>query len=117
MTRTASDAREAMPDSISPTASHSRLRRFARSRRRAVSEGLASWPLLLMYGLAAGTLAAGTAHVVGGVGVIVSGRRTYLGALLQVLGVVLIIGLAGVAADPILTAIRRRIRNLFERTF
>jgi hypothetical protein len=73
------------------------------------------WSDLVLYGVAAGTVAAGMAQVLGGLGEAIIGRRTYVGALLQILGVVMVVGLAGVVGDRVVGAARRRVIELLRR--
>jgi hypothetical protein len=73
------------------------------------------WSDLVLYGVAAGTVAAGMAQVLGGLGEAITGRRTYVGAVLQILGVVVVIGLAGLVGDRVVGAARRRVIELLRR--
>ncbi len=73
------------------------------------------WSDLVLYGVAAGTVAAGIAQVLGGLDQAITGRRTYVGAALQVLGVVVVIGVAGVVGDRVVDAVRRRIVGTLRR--
>lgn len=66
------------------------------------------WSDLVFFGVAAGTVAAGVAQLLGGLDEAITGKRTYVGAALQILGVVLVTGLAGVVGDRVVGAVRRR---------
>lgn len=77
----------------------------------------AGWPSLLMYGLAAGTIAAGAAHLLGNLNLAFAGRRTYIGTGLQIFGVVLIVGTASAFGDRVVVGVRRRAHGVFRRHF
>lgn len=80
-----------------------------------VADHRPKWSDLVLYGVATGTVAAGMAWVLGDLDEAITGRRTYVGAALQILGVVVVIGVAGLVGDRVVGAVRRRVVEVLRR--
>lgn len=78
-------------------------------------EGRAGWPNLVIYSLAAGFVAAGVAHLLGGMGFVLAGRRTNTAAVLQILGAIAVVVAAGMVSDQVLGAVWRRVSRPAQR--
>ncbi len=68
----------------------------------------AGWPRVLVFCVLAGAFAVGLAYIFGGISAAVLGRRTFATSVLQILGIILVVVAAGLTADRVLEAVRRR---------
>lgn len=67
----------------------------------------AGLPILLVYSVVSATAAVWAGQLVGKVIALALGERTMFGAILQVIAMVAIVGIAGMRAYPIIVGLRR----------